>query len=131
MPTTEEIAKQFATHVGFRFSAAYLFGAAPFRPDDEVYRIVRITAAAADRLDIVIIVDGSNGPEITLSVWNPGKLKSGADDLRITSASKVSFGPAYETVLSGDKFRVDRDGKRGDEFPKKDLPALRLVIAPS
>jgi hypothetical protein len=131
MPTTEELAKQFAPHVGFRFSAAYLWGSAPFRPDDEVYKIVRITAAAADRLDIVIVADGSTAPEITLSVWNPGKLKSGADDVRISAASKVSFGPDYEAVLNGDKFQVNRDGRRGDEFPKKDLPALRLVVAPS
>ena len=64
-------------------------------------------------------------------MWAPGKLEGDADELRISSASKVSFGGFFEAVMISGHYRITRDGKLGDEFLKGSDAALRLVAAPS
>lgn len=129
MPSPTELVQQLEAHKGFRLSAVYVWGTAPFRPDDEVYELVR-AEALGERLDLVLKESGrSTAPEVILSVDNPGKLKVRDQDLRISSATKVSFAGVFEATLTGDTYRITRDGKPGDEFQRKDQPAVRLSAA--
>lgn len=130
MSTPQELVAQFEQYKGYRFSAAYIWGTAPFRPDDDVYALVR-AQVHGDKLELIVTDGGAKpGPEQTIAITAPGKLKAGADSIRLTSATKVEFCGFFEATANGDKFRVSRDGKPGDEFPRKDEPALRLVAAP-
>ena len=64
--------------------------------------------------------------EVVISIFGPGKLKVIEDELRVTSATRVAFGPTDDYVAQGDSYRVTG----GDVFPRRCRPALRLIIAP-
>jgi hypothetical protein len=126
-----EVAQALEARKGFKFSAAYVWGGAPFRPDDNVYELLGATANG-DRVDIRTL-DTSASPEVEviIAVYSPGKVKATEDEVRVTSATRVSFGSWYDAVAEGDSYRATCRGKPGDSFLRRDQSALRLVIAPS
>jgi hypothetical protein len=124
-----EVAQALEARKGFKFSAAYVWGVAPFRPDDEVYELLGATADG-DRVDIhTLNTTASPRKKVIIAVYSPGKVKATEDEVRVTSAARVSFGSGLEAVSEGDSFKVTRDGESAD-FPRGSDSALRLVIAP-
>lgn len=126
MSNADNVAQGLEQKKGFKFSAAYVWGGAPFRPDDEVYELLG-AKADGDRVDVrTLNTSADPSIEVVISIFGPGKLKVTEDELRISSATRVLFGPTDEYVAQGDSFRV----MSGDVFPRGSKPALRLVIAP-
>ncbi len=78
MPTKPgELVVALQAHHGFRFSSAFVWGTAPFRPDDEVYTLVS-ARAAGERLELQV-KDGA-GEALTVSLDAPTNLKASADE---------------------------------------------------
>ena len=126
MSSAEKVTEGLLQKKGFRFSAAYVWGAAPFRPDDEVWELLGAKADGV-RVDVLALNTSADPPtEVTISIFGPGKLKVTEDELRVTSATRVLFGPTDEYVAQGESYR----GAGGDIFPRGSKPALRLMIAP-
>lgn len=113
---------------GFKLGAAYLWGVAPFRPDDDVFEIL---GAAADGNRVQLrLRQSSTSAELTVSLFDPGKLKSIEEEIRISNASKIAWGTSREASTDGDAVTMTIDGKAANPVPRGANPALKLVAAP-
>lgn len=124
----QEIAAALQAHLGFRVGAIHVWKTDPVRPFDDVFELL---AAAADRDRLDLRFRQQSGPhEVTLSVYTPGKLKGDETELRITSASRITFGPYFDAIAGQDSYRVSLEGKQGESIGRGSESALRLEVSP-
>ena len=127
----ELAAKAFEAKKGFRFCAAYTWGAAPFKPGDEVWEILG-AKTDGDAVSVSVLNTAMVPPcDWTLRISHPGPFKATDTELRIASASSITLGTWYRAQAAGTKYQTFLEDVPEDSFEQGSLPALRLVVAPS
>lgn len=129
MPHAADLVSAFEGALkGFKVGAAYLWGVAPFRPDDDVFEILGARSEGA-RVEFRLR-QLSTAAEMTVSILDPGKLNSTEEEIRVSTASRIAWGTSREASIEGDSVTVKIEGKAAAPVPRGTNPALRLVAAP-